>query len=556
MPESKNNIGVRFDDEPDTARRMALIEIVMDMLKDPEDAMISHNAPVEMYRQWSDAHYSRLVSIVAQQTGADPEQIADKEKRTPEQDRALIEAAGRIQIARLQSVLKSNYHAALQTINAYCLEQAEQDIYAPLRDEYMPDALQKVELVNAPLAAALYYFATNTGVDPRAQANLTDDNKAEIIAIFNRMDAFYKEHRDTLHSEQELARAFIDAESPNPTIARETLEQLNTLAVVPKQHVAPNHKLVNMLSRATKTPEDIVEITIGVSKKGAKKDITATCVLSYEGDNVKISGRQPFTEFDRNVYNAVVSLFVAGNRYFTVDMVWRAMTGKTAHEQATPAQQGAITKSLDKMRFMRAQIDCSEEFKMRRISVDGLTARGGYDDNLLHLAITWVSAGKNTIRAYEILTAPVLYQYSTAVKQVISAPIGLLDVKKLDKSGKPTTRSLEYTERRVIIKGYLMRRIEGMKGKNSLNNRCIAFLDYTKGGAAHEGLYTIAGSPELSQPMPEGLTDTEKTKRKNDARQIREDAAAILDYWKATAYIKGYSIYKEKGVYAGFEIAI
>ena len=107
------------------------------------------------------------------------------------------------------------------------------------------------------------------------------------------------------------------------------IERISALAIVPKRMVVPNHKLVNSLTRATRTPEDAIQIVLEVSKRGAKNKVTATCVLSYEGDNVKISGRQPFSEYDRNVYNAVVSLYVAGNRVITSDMVWRTMTGKT-----------------------------------------------------------------------------------------------------------------------------------------------------------------------------------------------------------------------------------
>lgn len=339
------------------------------------------------------------------------------------------------------------------------------------------------------------------------------------------------------------------------------IERISALAIVPKRMVVPNHKLVNSLTRATRTPEDAIQIVLEVSKRGAKNKVTATCVLSYEGDNVKISGRQPFSEYDRNVYNAVVSLYVAGNRVITSDMVWRTMTGKTEQEQPSPALKAAVTKSIDKMRFMRAQIDCSDEFKMRRIELDGKPVNGaGFDDNLLHLSVAWVRAGKNTIRAYEFPQesrfAPILYQYSAAVKQVINVPIALLDVKKLDKRGKPTTHSLSYTEQRVIIKGYLLRRIEGMKGKNALKSRNIAFMDYTKDGQTHEGLYTVAGYPELSQPMPEGMTDAEKTKRKNDARYIREDAAAILGYWTASGYIKGFSEYRDGRTVAGLEIKL
>lgn len=550
--------------ENDVLRRCALLNFSMDTMRDPEEALLSWNVPDGTYERWAERKFHFLVSKVAQITGANPAQIADKDKRTPEQQQMMLEISGREQVARLEAYLRSNYIAASRHIDNYCIALAESgatdDIYRPLREELQPENTTEQPL-NVPLAALLYFFATHENINPQEENSLTAEDKAAIIDVFNRLDAFYTEHRAALDNEQQLLKLFIEASNPNPARAQETLERLNALAIVPNRMIAPIHKLVNNLTRATRTPEDAVKIVLEVSKRGAKKKVTATCVLSYEGENVKISGRQPFTEYDRNVYNAVVSLYVAGNRVITSDMVWRTMTGKTEQEKPTPGQKAAVTKSIDKMRFMRAQIDCSDEFKMHRIELDGKPVdSAGFDDNLLHLSVTWVRAGNNTIRAYEFPKeprfAPVLYQYSAAVNQVINVPIALLDVKKLDKHGKPTTRSLEYTERRVILKGYLLRRIEGMKGKNALKSRNIAFMDYTKDGQTHEGLYTVAGYPELSQPMPEGLTEAEKQKRKDDARYIREDAAAILGYWTASGYIKGFSEYRGSRAVAGFEIGL
>lgn len=542
-----------------------MIELGMLELKDPEEAYQNSVFMDGVYEQWAEDYFQSLVAQVAEITGADPEEIADKDRRTSEQQQALIAAAAREFLDRLDRYSHSNYIAAIKHINAYCIWMAEvqgtEDIYKPLRDERYPDALQDGNLVNVPLAAVLYFFATHEDIDPRAQDGLTAEQKAAITDVFTRLDAFYREHRAEINNGQHLLLEFAKADKTSPASAQETLQRICDLAIVPKRMVVPTHKLVNSLTRATRTPEDAIQIVLEVSKRGAKNKVTATCVLSYEGDDVKISGRQPFTEYDRNVYNAVVSLYVAGNRVITSDMVWRTMTGKTEQEQPSPALKAAVTKSIDKMRFMRAQIDCSDEFKMRRIELDGKPVNGaGFDDNLLHLSVTWVRAGKNTIRAYEFPKesrfAPILYQYSAAVKQVINVPIALLDVKKLDKHGKPTTHSLSYTEQRVIIKGYLLRRIEGMKGKNALKSRNIAFMDYSKDGQTHEGLYTVAGYPELSQPMPEGVTNAEKTKRKNDARYIREDAAAILGYWTASGYIKGFSEYRDGRAVAGFEIKL
>lgn len=44
---------------------------------------------------------------------------------------------------------------------------------------------------------------------------------------------------------------------------------------------------------------DIGRITLEESRRGAKKLVETTCILTYEGDNVHLSGRQPFTEYDR-----------------------------------------------------------------------------------------------------------------------------------------------------------------------------------------------------------------------------------------------------------------
>jgi len=561
MPD-KRSFSEIIANEPDILRRMALINFNMDALKDPEEALLTYNTPDGYYEQWAEAHYKNLIDRTAKRTGVAPDILADKDARTTEQYNEILKTSAQEQIARLEMFVQSNYIAALKHINEYCTAVAEaqgiEDLYKPLTEN--PDCQEHLtgELLNVPLATALYFFATHEDSDPRGQEGLTAEHTQAIIETFTQLDAFYKENRDTLHTEYELLKAYLDLLNPNPARAQETLERLNALAIVPKRMIAPNHKLVNSLTRATRTPEDVIEIVLDVSRRGAKNRVTATCILSYEGENVKISGRQPFTEYDRNVYNAVVSLYVAGNRVFTSDMAWRTMNGKTEQEQPTPAQKAAVTKSLDKMRFMRAQIDCGDEFKMRRVTMpDGNAVTGaGYDDNLLHLSVKWVRAGKNTIRAYEVLSAPVLYEYSSAVKQVMNVPIALLDVKKLDKQGKPTTHSLEYTERRVIIKGYLLRRIEGMKGKNALQNKHIAFMDYVKDGQTHEGLYSIAGSPELSQPIPSGMTEAEKTKRKNDARYIREDAAAILKYWEVSGYIKGFSDYRDGRTVAGYEIML
>ena len=311
-------------------------------------------------------------------------------------------------------------------------------------------------------------------------------------------------------------------------------------SVLPQKYVMPNNKLANTL---TKDIVNVGEITLEVSRAGAKKLIETSCILTYEGDNVKLSGRQPYTEYDRNVYNAVSSLYVYGDpsHVVTPAMVYRAMTGLTDSEKPTAGQLAAVTRSLDKMRFIRARIDCTAELQARRITLNSKQINSGeIDTNLLMAKWVKVSAGGQQVKALCIVDVPILYEYAAAVKQVLTIPASTLDVKELNADGSIGAR-LPNTESRILIKGYLLRRIEGMKGKNGLNNPVIALYDYKRDGETHKGLYSIAGN-----------TDPTRT----EANRIRDDVEKMLAYWAATGYIKSFEAQTERKKITGYKIAV
>lgn len=290
-------------------------------------------------------------------------------------------------------------------------------------------------------------------------------------------------------------------------------------------HLIPNNYLTNILTDGI---IDAGKVSMLVSSSKAKP-IHAFCNLSFDGDNVKLSGRQPFTEYDRNVYNAVTSLYVYGDQshIITPDIVYRAMTGMNASETPSPQQTGAVTKSLDKMRFIRAVIDCTEELEARHATLDGVTITGGLIDTyLLNAKAVQVQAGGRTVKAYQILEQPVLYTYSKALNQVYTVPVSLLDVKRVDSKTGKTEGRISNTESRIRIKGYLLRRIEGMKGKNALASRTIVLYGYEKNDHHHPGLYEIAGSVDPDR---------------RDTARIRGYVEQVLDYWVTEGYIAGYA---------------
>lgn len=303
---------------------------------------------------------------------------------------------------------------------------------------------------------------------------------------------------------------------------RAALPQL--ASIIPQKHLIPNNKLANSLTKDI-IGAGLIELDVGRKKD----DILTRCILSYEGDNVKLTSRRSFTEYDRQVADAVTSLYEYGDKshIITAATVYRAMVHATETETPSPQQIEAVTQSLDKLRFVRVQIDCTEELMRRNIDLNGsqITA-GKIDTYLLTLDKMEVIAGGQKVVAYKVIKTPILYEYSRLTGQVITVPAALLDIR--DKTGA----KIPNTERRIAIKGYLMRRISIMKGQNSKNQSCHILYD---------SLYNEVCSTEPTQ---------------KEKRLIRDYIPCVLEYWKSEKFIKDYEELTHGKKKIGIEIKI
>ena len=542
----RNWAEVMQDPRSDLLHKISHVLLDVDLMKDVEDAISSRitdstdEAARDIWHKILDryerGHFASLVKEVANQTGADPAQIADKDTRTAEQQQALLEASARRQIARMDKFFESDYMKVVQALG---------EVESLFDEPADPDVIGVKE------SFILYYFTTRPDIRPSEAGQFTKADKEKLIEQYKRFESFIVKYFDGVERANAARdgewtaalEAFIAAE--NPADAQEIIEHLTS--VLPEKYVVPNNKLANTMTRGI---IDIGRITLEESRRGAKKLVETTCILTYEGDNVHLSGRQPFTEYDRNVYNAVSSLYVYGDQSHVVTpaMVYRAMTGLTDSEKPTAGQLAAVTRSLDKMRFIRARIDCTEELKMRRITLNSKQINGGeIDTYLLTADAIKVQAGGQTVRAYRIIKTPILYEYAAAVKQVLTLPASVLDVKEISEMTVDGAKMLTIgarlpnTESRILIKGYLIRRIEGMKGKNGLNNPVIALYDYERDGETHQGLYSIAGKPDADR---------------KEMQRIREDAEKMLAYWAATGYIKAFEAQNERKKITGYKITV
>ena len=432
------------------------------------------------------------------------------------------------------------------------------------------DIAQRIGAMGFPAkrGASTIFFAVHPDIDPAGPCVLESEHFDEIQKIYKQLDAFFfillfgtqaaetkqeqgsadadiddvAKNRDFIYSQDGAysfftfyAVAYIMGWRPKQISVHENAqtlqdEVLNALpklqSLVPQKHLIPNNKLANSLTKDI-IGAGIIELDVSGKKE---PELLTRCILNYEGDNVKLSSRQPFTEYDRNVADAVTSLYEYGDssHIITAAQVYRAMVHATKTETPSAQQIGAVTKSLDKMRFVRVQIDCSQELTRRKVSLNGAQVTSGkIDTYLLALEKIEVTAGGQRVSAYKIMKPPILYEYSSLTRQVLTVPAALLDVR--DNTGVKVSN----TELRIAAKGYLLRRISVMKGKS---------------GARQS--HTIKYSSLYEEVCPG------QTLRRVEQQRLRDYTAIVLENWTWKGFISGYTETLQGNKKIGVEIKL
>lgn len=289
-----------------------------------------------------------------------------------------------------------------------------------------------------------------------------------------------------------------------------------------ENYVMPNTKISNLLTENKVVTNDNAELDnifntqLNIETINNKySQITTSCLISFDEDDIQIDKSKPYTEFDRAVYNAVTSHFVAGNTTFTAGMICRAMTGN-AVTKPSPQQVGAVTRSLYKMNGMRIKLDASNEFIKRELL--GPDDKWIREEHLLMYTKDSISIKGNKVDAYHMLKEPILYSYAHMVNQLITVPIHVLNTPS------------DNTEKTINMKNYLIRRIEGMRNnKNSLNSNLILLSN----------LYDITNSSV-----------------KVECARVRKQVEVILNYWVDESFISNYEYIKQKNKFHALKITL
>ena len=297
--------------------------------------------------------------------------------------------------------------------------------------------------------------------------------------------------------------------------------------MIPKKEYLNNSKVANFISANSDLYSTEMKLnTIPQKQVSVSVSLFADEKITFSNPNI--------TQYDRAVMDAVYTLVQNGETTFTPETIVRIMSGNM-QQDASPQKVEAVKTSIRKLSVIRIRIDCTDELKVRRKIAKDQKAK--LESYLLPVeSIEVISANHITMTGFRLLRIPALYEYAEKVGQIIDVPLSLLD----------TSKDLFDTDEVVVMKRYLIRRIEMMKnGKNRVSSRRIRYEWYDSKKKSQKGIL-----PELSYHSSDFSNWREKK------RKLHKMITSILKAFVKKGYINGFSVFKEGKSIGGYDIEL
>lgn len=291
----------------------------------------------------------------------------------------------------------------------------------------------------------------------------------------------------------------------NELLAKRNIKSILTKA--PKQWITPIDKVSSkafdgegtLYNKKLISDKKLIGVEVGGRK--SKKEILSMVSLDFSDKAIQISGKKELTPYDRDVHDALVTLYVDGdNKYITPQMIYKTMTGNQ-ETKLTPKQLEAINNSLNKLMYSKLVIEASnaecEAYGFDKWTYEGTVIQGEKATARVNGVI---------VEVYHLLREPALYTYASLKNQ-----ISRLDIKLLN---SPVNKN----EENITLQSYLLRRINGIKSAKIST--------------------TILYSTIYEQLDIQASSDGALRKKK---LKVRNTVKKILDYLKAQDFIKNYT---------------
>ena len=270
----------------------------------------------------------------------------------------------------------------------------------------------------------------------------------------------------------------------------------------PTQHLSPIDKVTNKIFEpgVLNTTGKANKVATINRAKSRKPVITSVSISTEALDGVQIDGLQNLTAYDREVQDAILTLYVeGGNTYQTINMIYQQMTGK-AGAHCSEGQAREIDNAITKLMYSQIRIDASDEaltdHRIKQVSFDAPAINAKRS--------VLVNFNGQVAEAIKILDTPILYDYAQQKDQICRYDVKLLNT--------PTNKNKDT----LVIEGYLRRRI--------FNKTLSSKILYE----------TIYEQVDLSG------SSSETSALRNKKQKIRETVKTALDYFKKEGAIKDY----------------
>ncbi len=268
---------------------------------------------------------------------------------------------------------------------------------------------------------------------------------------------------------------------------------------------------------------DELEIHENYYNKDKTEEFSTFITLTHDGlddldDNHKteIIGLVNITSFDREVLDAVSTLYDAGNTSFTPIMIYKVMCGLSSDTYVKEDSCKHIIKSIEKLKRLRLSISSTHSLVNSKNTQNNKVKNKKLVRNATLLQIEEIQYEESYLdgdnidniktHGYIMLQPPIIFQYAKEIHQIRIIPSTILN-----------SCSLKNTPLNISIRGYLIRLIERNKDFQTDLSSCNLVID---------DLYKYVGKEDSSR---------------QDKKLVRNKVFAYLDSWIKCGYIQNLS---------------
>ena len=383
-------------------------------------------------------------------------------------------------------------------------EQQAIEYYSTRLNELVEDIRDEIEciLIVVSQGNPEHEFPKNwVNVEKLGVSPFTDLLKAKAPELYTKtmkiINDIY-EHRSELIS-SERAQSILDRAYPESTA---TIEKVKSRK--PKDFVSPIDKLAQTVfdQRKNSPYYSAPFVTLWVGNKGQKiASVTVSLDISELKQYISLSNNTMLNPYNRAVHDAVISLYDAGNSFFTFDMVYHFLNGNSRNDKTPEGFRKSLDLALTKLMRTIITINAGQEAEL--FNLEDFQYKG----YLLPLTYTKATINGQECECWKILERPPLLALAARKNQINRGAANLLDT------------GLSITPDNVVITHYLLEQILTMQNKNSSRNNVILY----------DTLYKYLG---IDAPNANALKQ-----RKLD---IRKKVKTILDAWVKAGFISDY----------------